>query len=116
MCPQLQNKDSKPKKKPTWITPLLYVQTTYSHLGRTLAKHITGVGQLPRKISSFLCPVKDYLRLMTPGMYSTLCEYGQVYIGHTGLSITTRVKEHHWHIWLIKSDKTPGHQNPLYQL
>jgi hypothetical protein len=47
---------------PTSVALLLFVQTTYSHLSRMLAKHnIKGVGLLPRKMSNFLHPVKDDL-------------------------------------------------------
>jgi hypothetical protein len=61
----------KPKYKPTSIALLPYVQTTYGRLSRMLAKHnIKSVGLLPRKISSFLHPVKDDLGLRTPGVYS----------------------------------------------
>jgi predicted GIY-YIG superfamily endonuclease len=43
-------------------------------------------------------PVKDNLGLMTAGVYSIPCEYGQVYIGQTGSSIEARIKEHHQYI------------------
>ena len=43
--------------------------------------------------------------LQTPGVYSIPCEYGQVYIGQTGSSIETRIKENHQHIWLGQPDK-----------
>ena len=63
---------SKPKQKATSVALLPYVQTKYSCLGRMLAKHIKSVGLLPRKISSFLHPVKEDLGLRTPGVHSTL--------------------------------------------
>jgi len=52
-------------------------------------------GLQPRKISSFHRPVKDDLGLGTTGVYSINCECGQVYIGQTGRSIQTRIKEQH---------------------
>jgi hypothetical protein len=58
------------------------------------------VGLPPRKISSFLRPVKDDLGLRTPDECGVLCECGQVYIGQTGQSIETRINEHHQHIRL----------------
>jgi hypothetical protein len=86
-----------------WQLP--YVQTMYGHLSRMLAKHnINGVGLLPRKISSFLHPVKDDLGLRTPGVYSIPCECGQVYIRQTGQSIETRINEHNRHIRLGHPD------------
>jgi len=57
-------------------------------------------GLLPRKISNFVCPVKENLGLRTPGVYSVPCKCGQVYIGKTCRSIKTRIKEHHWYIQL----------------
>jgi hypothetical protein len=53
------------------------------------------VGLLPRKISVFFWPVKDNLGLRTPGVNSIPCKCDQVYIGKTGLSIETRIMEHH---------------------
>jgi len=52
----------------------------------------------PRKISSLLRPSKNDLGLRNPGIYSISCECGQLYIGQTGSSIETRIKEHHLHI------------------
>jgi hypothetical protein len=72
-----------------------------------LSRHnIKSVGLPLRKISSFLRPLKDDLGLKTPGVYSIPCECGQVYIGQTGRSIDTRIKEHHWHIRLAHPDKS----------
>jgi hypothetical protein len=76
---------SKPKDKPTSVALLPYVQTAYGRLSRMSAKqNIKNVGLQPRRISSFLRPVKDDLGLRTPGVYSTPCECSQVYIGQTG--------------------------------
>jgi hypothetical protein len=72
-----------------------------------LAKHnIKIVGLPPRKISSFLRPVKDDPELRTPDVYSISCECGQAYIRQTGRSIATRMKEHQQHIWLGHPDKS----------
>jgi hypothetical protein len=72
-----------------------------------LSRHnIKSVGLPPRKIASFLQPVKDNLGLKTPGVYSIPCECGQVYIGETGRSIDTRIKENHRHIRLTHPDKS----------
>jgi hypothetical protein len=100
-------KTSKLKDKPTSVALLPYVQTTYGRLSRMLAKHnINSVGLLPKKISSFVRPVKDDLGLRTPGVYSIPCECGRVYIGQTRRSIETRIKEHHRHIRLGHPDKS----------
>jgi hypothetical protein len=41
----------------------------------------------PRKISSYLPPVKDALGLRMPVVYSIPCECAKVYIGQSGHSI-----------------------------
>jgi hypothetical protein len=61
---------------------------------------------LPRKISSFLPPVKDELGLKTPGIYRIPCECGKVYIGQTGRSVHLRIKEHDRHLRLVQTDKS----------
>ena len=45
-------------------------------------------------------PVSFVLGLRIPGVYSIPCECGQIYIGQTGRSIETRIKELHLHILL----------------
>jgi hypothetical protein len=64
------------------------------------------VGLPPKKISGFLRPVKYDLELKTTGVYSVPCENGQVYIGQTGSTIDTGVKEHQRLIRLQHSDKS----------
>jgi len=59
-------------------------------------RNIKRFGLPPRKISS-LHPVKEGLGLRGPGVYTYLAS---VYIGQTGRSTETRIKEHHWHIRL----------------
>jgi hypothetical protein len=43
---------------------------------------------------------------MTPDVYRIPCECGKVYIGQTGHSVDTRLKEHQWHICLEHPDKS----------
>jgi hypothetical protein len=64
------------------------------------------VGIPPKKIPSFLPSVKDDVGLKTHGVYSAPSECGQVYIGQTGRSIETRIKEHHRHIRLEQPDQS----------
>jgi hypothetical protein len=64
------------------------------------------MGLPPRKISSFLRPVKDDLGLRTSGVYSIRGECGKLYIGQTCRSIDTRFKEHRRHIRLEYPDKS----------
>jgi hypothetical protein len=72
-----------------------------------LAKHnIKSVALPPRKISSYLPPVKDALGLKTPGIYKIPCECGKVCTGHSSRSIHLRIKEHDRHIRLAQMDKS----------
>jgi hypothetical protein len=50
--------------------------------------------------------VKDELGLRTPEDYSIPCKCDQVYIGQTGPSIQTRIKQHYWHICLGYLDES----------
>jgi predicted GIY-YIG superfamily endonuclease len=43
---------------------------------------------------------------LLPGVYSVPCECGRVYIGQTGLSVETRIKEHQRHIRLEQPDRS----------
>jgi hypothetical protein len=105
---------SKSKDKPTSVALLPYVQTTYGRLSRMLAGHnIKSVGLLARKMSSFLRPVKDDLRLRTPGVFSIPCECGQVYIGQAGRSIDTRIKDRSRHIRLGHPEKSAVAEHTL---
>jgi hypothetical protein len=72
-----------------------------------LAKHNNKIVVLPpRKIFSYMPPIKDALRLRTPGIHNIPCECGKVYIGQSGRSIHLRVKEHSRHIRLAQPDKS----------
>jgi hypothetical protein len=68
---------------------------TYGLFSRMLAKHNKSVGMPPRKISRFLRHVKNDVGLQMPGVYSIPYECGVVYLGQTGGSIKTRLKEYH---------------------
>jgi len=77
----------KSNDKPTSVAVMTQIQMTYGLFSRMLAKH-KSFGMLPRKIC-FLCPVKDGMGLQRPGG-----------------SFKTRLKEYHWHIWLVEPDKS----------
>jgi hypothetical protein len=97
----------KTNDKPTSTAYIPYTQTTYSRLSRMLAKHNTkSVALPPRKIFSYLPPVKDAVGLTTPGVYSIPCECGRVYIVQSGQSIQLRIKEHNRHIRLAQPNKS----------
>jgi len=71
-----------------------------------LAKHIKSVALPPRKVFSYLPPVKDALGLRTLAIYRIPCECGKVYIGQSGRPIHLRIKEHNGHIRLAQPDKS----------
>jgi hypothetical protein len=58
----------------------------------------------PRKYASPLQPVNDDLGVKTDCVYSIPCKCGKVYIGQTGHSIETRLKEHQSPIRLYHPD------------
>jgi hypothetical protein len=94
-------------EKPTSVALFPFVSTNLNRISRVLSRHnIKSVGLPPMKISNFLRPVKDKLELKTPGVYGIPCECGQVYIGQTGRSIDTRIREHHRHIRLAQPHKS----------
>jgi hypothetical protein len=112
-----------PREDHTSEAFLPFVDITFNHISRVLSKHnIKTVGLPPQKFSSFPRPVKDYLALKTPGIYSIPCQCRKVYIGQTGHSVEMRVKEHHRHIRLQHTEKSAlaeysislGHQNQLH--
>jgi hypothetical protein len=104
---QPAKRTDKNKDKPTATAYIPYTSTTYGRLSRMLAKHnIKSVALPPRKISSYLPPVKDAVGLKTPGIYRIPCECGKVYIGQSGRSIHLRIKEHDRHIRLAQPDKS----------
>ena len=98
---------AKSKDKPTSTAYIPYTQTTYGRLSKMLAKHnIKSVALPPKKIFSYLPPVKDALGLRTPGIYKIPCECSKVYIGQSGRSIHLQIKEHDRHIRLAQHDKS----------
>jgi hypothetical protein len=102
-----EKRSTKPKEKFTATAYIPYTTTTYNGLSRMLAKlNINSVALPPRKISSFLPPMKDEIGLKTPGIYRIPCECGKVYIGQSGWSVHLHVKEHDRHLRLVQTDKS----------
>ncbi|PNF19831.1 hypothetical protein B7P43_G12503 [Cryptotermes secundus] len=88
------------------------VGTIFHRISRVLSRHnMKSVGLPPKKISNFLRPVKDHLGLRTPGIYRIPCECGKVYIGQTGRSVDTRLKEHQRHLRL----EYPTHRHSCHE-
>jgi hypothetical protein len=107
---------AKNKEKPTSTTYLPYTQTTYGRLSSMLAKHnIKSVALPPKKIASYLPPVKETLGLRTPGIYSIPCKCGRVYVGQSGRSIQLHMKEHSRHIRLAQPDKSAVAEHSINQ-
>jgi hypothetical protein len=107
---------AKKKDKPTSTAYLPHTQTTYGRLSRMLAKHnIKSVALPPKKIASYLPPVKETLGLRTLGIYSIPCHCGKVYIGQSGRSIQLRIKEHSRHKRLAQPDKLAVAEHSIYQ-
>jgi hypothetical protein len=70
---------AQPNRKPDSVAFLPYVRPIFSRISRVLSWHnIKSVGLPPRKMSSFLWSVKEYLELKMLGVYSIPCECGQV--------------------------------------
>jgi hypothetical protein len=76
-------------------------------------RNIKSVALPPRKIVSYLPPVKDSLGLKTPVVYSIPCECGRVYIGQSCRSIQLRVKEHNRQIRLAQPDKSAAAEHSI---
>jgi hypothetical protein len=69
-------------------SPATFVESTFNHISRVLMRHnIKTVGLLPRKITSFLQPIKNDLGLRTMGIYSILSECGKISIGQTSVPL-----------------------------
>ena len=81
-------------------------------LGKNIIKSVV---LPPRKIYSYLPPVKDVLGLRTPGVYSIPCECGKVYIEQSGQSIQISIKAHNRHIQLAETDKSAVAEHSINQ-
>jgi hypothetical protein len=97
---------AKTNDKLTLTAYILYTQKIYGRLSRMLAKHIIkSVALPPRKVFSYLPPVKDAFGLRTLGTHNIPCECSRVYIGQSR-SIQLRIKECNRHIRLAQPEKS----------
>jgi hypothetical protein len=101
-CPHSICEDLSAHRKAHFGHPALICQTTCNRFCKILAKL---VGLRPTNISKFFHPVNDDLGMNTLGAYSIPCECSQVYVGQTGRSIATRVKENYRYIRLRQPDQ-----------
>ncbi|XP_046408835.1 uncharacterized protein LOC124173380 [Ischnura elegans] len=68
--------------------------------------NITSIHLPPPKLRDYLVRAKDPVGLKTPGVYRVPCECGEAYIGETGCTIETRLKEHKRHLRLGQPEKS----------
>jgi hypothetical protein len=84
------------ERKTTAIIP--YVSSVSNRIGRVLKRYgIRTIYKPTTKIRSKIRSVKDSLEFKVPGVYKMICNCGKVYIGQTGRTIETRIKEHQLH-------------------
>jgi hypothetical protein len=68
---------------------------------------------IPTKNIHLLRPVKDKLGLRTAGIYHIPCKCGKVYVGQTGRTIETRLKEHRRHVRLNQPERSAVAEHSL---
>ncbi|XP_071453466.1 uncharacterized protein [Hetaerina americana] len=94
-------------KKPLATACLPYVSTVSGKISRILRRfNIATIHVTPAKIRHQLVNVRDPIGLKTPGVYQIPCECGEVYVGETGRTIETRLKEHKRHLRLAQLEKS----------
>ncbi|XP_046394991.1 uncharacterized protein LOC124162482 [Ischnura elegans] len=94
-------------EKPLAFAGLPFVSTVSCKIARILKRHdIKAYFRPPAKLRNQLVTAKDPCGLMTPGVYQIPCECGQVYVGETGRTIATRMKEHQRHFRLGQPEKS----------
>ena len=84
-----------------------YVSTISGKISRVLRRY--NVETVHRHMTSLrdrLVCAKDSIGFMTPGVYKIPCECGDVYVGETGRTISTRLKEHQRHFRLCQPEKS----------
>ena len=87
---------------------LPYIQGTTEKIAKHLKKkNIDSVFSPPNNIKKLLRSVKDHVDpCLKKGVYLIPCECGKAYIGETGWSIRTKVKEHCADICLNRPHKS----------
>ncbi|XP_071441632.1 uncharacterized protein [Hetaerina americana] len=95
------------ERKPLANAFLPYISTVSGKISRILRNHnIRTVHLPPKKLRQVLVRAKDPAGLKLPGVYSIPCECGEEYIGETGRTIETRIKEHKRHLRLYQPSKS----------
>lgn len=76
-----------------------YAEGVTERIGRILRKN--NITPIFKSYHTVLPPVKDTEdEILEKGIYQIPCEYGMSYIGETGRSVLTRVKDHERYIRL----------------
>ena len=95
------------RRKPIARAGLPFVSTVSGKIARILKRHdIEAYFRPPPKLRSQLVTAKDPCGLQTPGIYEIPCTCGLVYVGETGRTIGTRLKEHQRHFRLGQPEKS----------
>ena len=95
------------RPKPIAIANIPFVSTVSGKISRILQKHsIDTVFRPCSKLRDLLVKVKDPCGFETPGVYNIPYECGKVYVGETGRTINTRIKEHKRHLGLCQPEKS----------
>jgi hypothetical protein len=96
-----------PKQEKLVTVARLPYQGAASHkVSRLLDKFNIQTVHIPAKNIHLLSSVKDKLGLRTAGIYCIPCECGKVYVGQTGRTIETRLKEHRRPVCLNQPERS----------
>jgi hypothetical protein len=114
LTPRQHEADSEECWQNTTLTVLVYHLLLIMAL-QVFMQSFGSVSLPPRKINSYLPPIKDALGLRTPGVYGIHCECGKVYIGQWGQSIQIRIREHNRHNQLAQTDKSVVAEHSINQ-
>jgi hypothetical protein len=93
--------------KPVAIAGIPYISTISGKITRILHRHGIQVYSRPHQtLRNHLVHAKDSCGFQTPGVYQIPCECGLSYVGETGRTIETRIKEHRRHFRLGQIEKS----------
>jgi hypothetical protein len=102
-----ESETAEDKEKPLAKACLPFVSTISGKIARILRRYkIETIHKPPTKLKDMLVRAKDPIGLKTPGVYRVPCGCGKSYIGETGRTIETRLKEHRRHLRLGQLEKS----------
>ena len=109
-------REDEERQEPEARAGIPYVSTVSGKISRILKRH--GIESFFRpctKLRDQLVRAKDPCGLATPGIYQIPCECGEVYLGETGRTIATRIKEHRRHFRLCQPEKSAVAEHGIHQ-